>query len=30
VSVNVSELQKGKYTGKNVAEAFIDIIEGWD
>ena len=28
--VNVIELQKGKYTGKNVAEAFIDIIEGWD
>lgn len=28
--VNVNELQKGKYTGKNVAEAFIDIIEGWD
>lgn len=28
--VNVSELQKGNCTGKNVAEAFIDIIEGWD
>lgn len=28
--VNVNDLQKGNYTGKNVAEAFIDIIEGWD
>lgn len=28
--VEINKLQQGKITGKNVANAFIDIIEGWE